>query len=155
MRYLGAGLCGLSVLGALTAGVCLLRRQVAVVAVIGPSMQPTLVPGDRVLIRRVASGDVRAGQIVVIEKPGEGGDWGTAPLRWPPGKHEWMIKRVAAMPGDNCPEGILANRAEPVVPASKLVVLGDNPCRSMDSRQIGYVPAERVLGVVLRRISRV
>jgi signal peptidase I len=92
---------------------------------------------------------------VVIEKPGDGGAWDAAPLRWPPGNHEWMIKRVAAMPGDNCPEGISANRAEPVVPTSKLVVLGDNPCRSMDSRQIGYVPAERVLGVVLRRISRV
>jgi signal peptidase I len=111
-----------------------MRRRLAVVAVIGPSMQPTLVPGDRVLVRRVGIGDIRAGQIVVIEKPGDDGVWLAEPRRRPTGQREWMIKRVAAQ----------------VVTSCKLVVLGDNPARSMDSRQIGYIPADRVLGVVLR-----
>jgi signal peptidase I len=34
------------------------------------------------------------------------------------------------------------------------VLLGDNPVRSNDSRQMGYFPAERVLGVVVRRMTR-
>jgi hypothetical protein len=33
------------------------------------------------------------------------------------------------------------------------VLLGDNPDWSNDSRQMGYFPAERLLGVVVRRIS--
>ncbi len=57
------------------AGLCLLRRRLAVVTVVGPSMQPTLAPGDRVLARRVDPGDVRVGQIAVIEKPGDDGAW--------------------------------------------------------------------------------
>lgn len=36
------------------------------------------------------------------------------------------------------------------VPAGKLVVLGDNPESSMDSRSLGYVPGDRLLGVVTR-----
>jgi signal peptidase I len=33
-----------------------------------------------------------------------------------------------------------------------LVLLGDNPDWSYDSRQFGYFPAERLLGVVVRTI---
>jgi signal peptidase I len=133
-------------------GVHVLRRRLAVVAVIGLSMQPTLVPGDRVLVRRVGIGDIRAGQIVVIEKPGDDGVWPAEPRRRPTGQREWMIKRVAAIPGDPRPGMMPADGdgAGHVVPSCKLVVLGDNPARSMDSRQIGYIPADRVLGVVLR-----
>ena len=142
----------------LAAGVCLLRRRLAVVAVIGPSMQPTLVAGDRVLARRVGPGDVRAGQIVVIEKPGDDGAWpaGHRPAR----PREWMIKRVAAVPGDPRPAfmpvraGGGSGGATLVVPAGQLVVLGDNPARSLDSRQLGYIPADRVLGVVTRSMRR-
>jgi signal peptidase I len=39
------------------------------------------------------------------------------------------------------------------VPAGTLVVLGDNPHASMDSRFFGPVPADRLLGVVLRPMS--
>jgi signal peptidase I len=39
------------------------------------------------------------------------------------------------------------------VPAGKLVVLGDNTARSLDSREIGYIPAERLLGVMLRPLG--
>ncbi len=67
-----------------------------------------------------------------------------------------MVKRVAAGPGDPRP-AFMPDRGDgsgPVVPTGQLVVLGDNPARSLDSRQIGYVPADRVLGVVLRSIHR-
>jgi signal peptidase I len=63
-----------------------------------------------------------------------------------------MVKRVAAVPGDARPAFLPARAAGSgaFVPAGQLVVLGDNPGRSLDSRQLGYVPADRVLGVVLR-----
>jgi signal peptidase I len=33
-----------------------------------------------------------------------------------------------------------------------LVLLGDNPAASFDSRQAGFFPAERLLGAVVRRL---
>ncbi len=131
-----------------------LRRRLAVVAVVGQSMQPTLAPGDRVLVRRAGLRDIRTGQIVVIEKPGDDGLWSARPRRRPAGRREWMVKRVAAVPGEPRPPAMPGgDGAGPVVPAGKLVVLGDNPARSLDSRQIGDIPADRVLGVVLRSMT--
>jgi signal peptidase I len=155
MRALVPGLATVAAV-ALVAGAAahLLRRRLAVVAVVGVSMQPTLAPGDRLLIRRVPVSRVQVGQIVVIEKPGDDGAWATAPRAWPAGGREWMVKRVAAIPGD--PRPLVLPTAGPtdgqVVPAGRLVVLGDNLARSLDSRQIGYIPAERVLGVVQRPV---
>ncbi len=64
---------------------------------------------------------------------------------------------MAAIPGD--PRPLVLPTDGPaggqVVPAGRLVVLGDNLARSLDSRQIGYIPAERVLGVVQRPVRRV
>ncbi len=152
-----------------------LRRTIAVVTVRGLSMQPTLNAGDRLLIRRVRADRLRTGQIVVIERPAGGGapdgrgpvgeasggegsaGWaaGGRVRSWPPAGDDWLIKRLAALPGEPTPPVVLiaaAPGAEPVVPAGKLVVLGDNlPC-SLDSRTLGYVAAERVLGVVVRAL---
>lgn len=154
MRALVPGLAAVAAV-ALVAGTAarLLRQRLAVVAVAGLSMQPTLAPGDRVLIRRVPAGRVQVGQIVVIEEPGDDGAWTTAPLAWPAGDREWMVKRVAAIPGDPRPLALPAGPADgQVVPAGRLVVLGDNLALSRDSRQMGYIPAERVLGVVQRSV---
>jgi signal peptidase I len=143
-------------LAALAAFVAVLRRRITVVAVIGPSMQPALAAGDRVLVRRAGISELRPGQIVVFEKPGNDGGWVTQPPRWTAGRREWMIKRVAAVPGDRLPDAILSAAAHPAgrsVPAGKLVVLGDNAARSLDSREIGYIPAERLLGVMLRPLA--
>jgi signal peptidase I len=66
-----------------------------------------------------------------------------------------MIKRLAALPGDPTPAPMFsapAHGAEPVVPAGKLVVLGDNAARSLDSRVLGYIAAERVLGIMIRTL---
>jgi signal peptidase I len=151
MRYLA----GLAAALPLTAGLLLaagaLRRRFVLITVTGDSMAPTLTPGDRVLVRRARVGQLRHGQIVVLEMPGAGGRWMTPPAR--PG-HDWMIKRVAALPGDPVPESCLpgsAGSAGQRVPEGRLIVLGDNAAWSTDSRQIGYLPAERLLGFAVGR----
>ena len=67
-----------------------------------------------------------------------------------------MIKRIAAVPGDPRPGGCLPVTEElagRLVPPGQLVVLGDNAAWSQDSRQLGYIPGERLLGIVVRRIA--
>jgi len=149
---LGAGLPVL----ALGLALVLLRRRITLVTVTGESMRPAFRAGDRVLVRRARVGQLRLGQVVVVEEPGEKGTWQTPPPRGRVDRHQWMIKRVAALPGDERPEGLLPATAGPPgprVPADAIVLLGDNAARSYDSRQLGYVPGDRLLGVVLRRVG--
>jgi signal peptidase I len=150
MRYylLGLGGCGLL-------AVLALRRGFALVTVTGDSMMPTLAPGDRVLVRRARLGRLRTGQVVVVEAPGADG-YRAVPRRGPASRGEWMIKRVAAVPGEARPEGSLPAAADPsgpLVPPDTFVVLGDNAEWSHDSRHIGYIPGERLLGIAVRRIG--
>jgi signal peptidase I len=39
------------------------------------------------------------------------------------------------------------------VPPERLVAFGDNLEHSLDSKQIGYFPADRLVGVMLRRLQ--
>ena len=138
------------------------RRRWTVVAVSGPSMEPALRHGDRVIVRRIGLNRVRPGQIVVFRHPppwrGVGG-WRDGLLlpeegHWskdgPPPRPQWTIKRVVAVPGDPLPAELAAYTAElgATVPAGNLAVLGDNRPHSIDSRRFGYVPAVDVLGVL-------
>jgi signal peptidase I len=150
---LGAGL------SALALGVVIVsaRRRIAVVTVTGESMRPAYVAGDQVLVRRARAGDLQRGQVVVVQEPGRSGRWVTPPPRGPVSRHQWMIKRVAAVPGDARPDAWLpaaAQPPEPLVPPGKFVLLGDNAARSYDSRQLGYFPGDRLLGVVVRRVGQ-
>ncbi len=147
----------LVVLAALAAVVALValagvRRRFAVVRVFGPSMIPTYRPGDGVLVRRTGGSALRRGQVVVFQPRRDG--WTTEPL---PGLREtrWMLKRIVAVPGDPVPDEVLDQvGASPgaTVPPGRLVVRGDGT-DSQDSRHWGYLPADRVLGVGVRRIS--
>ena len=133
--------------------VLLVRRRLAVVEVAGPSMKPTLASGDQVLVRRVGMSDLKPGLIVVVEKPRLTGGWAGSPSGWPPRQREWLIKRVAALPGDLRPADVTSPGSDPgdgTVPPGMFVVLGDNAAWSHDSRAIGCVPAERLLGVMIR-----
>jgi signal peptidase I len=137
------------------------RRRLVAVTVYGPSMAPAFRDGDRVLVRRTGVDRLRRGQVVVIERPEPDGRW--RPSSGPAPTH-WMIKRVAAMPGDPVPADVataMTNAATPdaattgpvtVVPGRALVLLGDNAAASYDSRQVGLFPAERLLGVVVRKL---
>ena len=127
-------------------------RRLVVVDVRGPSMEPTLYDGDRVLVRRVPSTAVRTGQVVVVARP-HSADFAAA--------EPWVIKRVAAVAGDRIPPAVRHGWAEndlafadAVVPQGRLLVLGDNPARSGDSRHWGFIVGDAVLGVVTRPMRR-
>lgn len=150
------GLSGTVGLAVAVLGVLLVRRRLAVVEVAGPSMKPALSSGDRVLVRRVEMSKLRTGLIVVVERPHRSGGWAGSPPGWPPGKREWLIKRVAALPGDRRPADVPSPGPasdDGTVPPGMFVVLGDNAAWSHDSRVIGCVPAERLLGVMIRPLT--
>jgi len=105
------------------------RSRYILIIVDGISMAPTVQPGQRLVVRRADLTSVRRGSLVVV---GLGG---------------LMVKRAVALPGDPVPPGIPVDDA--VVPAGRLVVLGDNAAHSFDSRRAGYVRAADVVGVVI------
>ncbi len=151
---MGAAASALGMLALVAAGVVIARRQITIVSVTGQSMEPALTAGDRVLVRRARLRSVRTGQIVVVETPSADREWTGKPAGRDLAR-VWMIKRVAAIPGEPLPDGLPAAIADTTaVPAGKLIVLGDNPPMSMDSRYLGYVPGERLLGVVVGSLPR-
>jgi signal peptidase I len=145
-----------------------LRWRLVAVTVRGSSMEPTYREGDRVLVDRAHV--LSVGQVVVVEgpvvakaeQPAHGLLWRHPPVR-PRSRPDavsgrsWLIKRVAAVPGDPVPRDrvpALSSTREDRVPHGKVVLVGDNPDASFDSRQAGYFPAERLLGAVLRPLHR-
>lgn len=144
----------------------------------GPSMQPTLHNGDR-LIRVPWSHSPRRGDVVTLPGPTGGAD---------------IVKRVIGMPGDTVaiapydgrptvwvrpaggrwarlvepyeanrpwsngtaccsPEGKTAAVTSPVViPSGQFWVLGDNRDPSVDSRSFGFVPASSIDGALVWRL---
>ncbi len=123
---------------------------VARVRVENISMQPTLKPGQFVLVHKLAYrlGEVRHGDVVVFHYSPE----------------EDYIKRVIGLPGDmiEIQDGLVAVNgyairesyinAPPLyagtweVPAGKVFVLGDNRNQSSDSHTWGFVPIENIVG---------
>jgi len=106
---------------ALAAVVPLARRWLDVVEVRGRSMEPTLRPGDRLLVERVT---------FRVRRP-RSGDLVLAPDPRQPTRE--LIKRVAA-----------ASR-------SGVSLRGDNPVASTDARTIGLVPRSAVRWRALAR----
>ncbi|WP_214409279.1 peptidase S26 family protein [Sphaerisporangium fuscum] len=138
----------------LAAGLLVLsiRRRYLVTTVDGTSMEPALLSGDRVLVRRTKR--VRAGQIVLFRFPELPSGQGPATVR----ERQLLLKRAVAVPGDRVPDDWetpdVEGMAGTVVPPRSLVVLGDNRETSWDSRHYGLVPRELFVGVVVRRLSR-
>ena len=103
------------------------RYLVSTRTVAGPSMEPTLLAGDRVLVdrwtfehRRPRTGEV----VVALDEAGR-------PL----------VKRVGPPP----------RRTEPSAGVATVWLLGDNARASVDSRRIGAVPETRLSGRVFWR----
>lgn len=144
------GLAGLA--AAVAATLAVARRHLVVVRVIGESMTPTLRAEDMVLVWRGGRRRIRAGSVVVFPQPQglrtpTGGLAVGRPERWP-----WVIKRVAAVPGDAVPESVRGVvRGTAVVPPGHLVLLGDGS-QSTDSRTWGFLPVSQVMGAVVWRL---
>jgi signal peptidase I len=150
---------------ALGASLWWIRRRYLVATVDGPSMEPTLRSGDMLLVRRTKL--VQAGQIVVVRIEDPPPIDGLPPGLEPGGEDElpekpdhpgWrlLVKRAVAVPGDPVPrQGFPAFRDAPetVVPRHALVVLGDNPDASWDSRDFGFVRGDEFVGVMVRRLT--
>lgn len=131
--------------GLLTAALLVLRSRYFVVTVEGESMAPTMRSGQRWLARHTAGRLPEPGRIVVFTAPADTAADG------PPR----LVKRATAGPGDPVPDDVArrvgAGSAD-LVPPGRVVVRGDNP-HSRDSRHFGYVAADAVCGVVLRRLG--
>ncbi len=127
----------LAALGILTAAVLLASAYVAIPwTVLGRSMEPTLRPGDRVLVDlwTYRHRPPRPGEIALLEGPG-----GTP-----------LVKRVAAgPPSPDTRPGLTLDPDD--VTSPRLWVLGDNPAESTDSRRFGPVPTTRFRGRVVLR----
>ncbi|MFD0690481.1 S26 family signal peptidase [Actinomadura fibrosa] len=149
-------------------GALWIRRNLLVATVNGRSMEPTLHAGDRLLVRRTDR--VRPGQIVVVRAPDpplgsappdtgltpeEEAALPLVPEAAPPPGGRLLVKRAVAVAGDRVPrDGFPALReaSEDVVPPGALVVLGDNPSVSWDSREYGFVRPGECVGVAVRRL---
>ncbi|WP_051367189.1 signal peptidase I [Hamadaea tsunoensis] len=105
----------------------------------GPSMEPALRSGERVLVRRTRR--PRRGDVVLMRLPADGA---------------LLLKRVVAVAGDHLPAGWAApdlhGLGDARVPGGSYVVLGDNSAVSTDSRYFGLVARDRLVGVMIRRL---
>lgn len=136
------------------------------------SMNPTLLENDRVLVNKLSYHlhDVNRGDIVVFEKP---------PDSTGPDATKDLIKRVIALPGEQV--AFDNNRVyingqlleEPYLPANtpttqgtvqctlqqpckvapdRVWVMGDNRNNSRDSRYIGAIPQDHIVGRAFTRV---
>ncbi|MGW3207868.1 S26 family signal peptidase [Streptomyces sp. NPDC001135] len=124
-----------------------------VITVKGVSMRPTLRAGDVLIGRRTGAGRLRSGQIVVVGMPEPGAGWKS----WsrPDRASRFMIKQLAAVPGEVVPAAGRDRLGAGTVPAGSVVVLGDNLQESVACREIGYFPVERGSGWRCARIAAV
>jgi len=119
----------------------------------GDSMSPTYIQGDYILVnrRKYDFNKPKRGDIVLFHHPGLG--------------NKYVIKRIVGVPGElirlKKPESyVLANSlsnlansdptlySEQILDEDEYFLLGDNPSNSLDSRRIGPVKLNLILGKV-------
>ncbi|MGO9559212.1 MAG: signal peptidase I [Acidimicrobiales bacterium] len=132
------------------------------------SMEPTLMPGDRMLVLKFDLGTIQRGEIIVFKRPpGDTEDF----------NNEDLVKRVIGLPGETIysvgstiyingraiaqpwlPKGTPPGQAIPMlkIPNNDYFVMGDNRQFSYDSRfwNPHFVPRANIIGQVLFVIWR-
>jgi signal peptidase I len=130
------------------------------------SMEPTLRPGDRVLVNKLSYDfhSIRRGDVVVFKRP---------PAEAADPAIKDLIKRVIGLPGDTVEQrggkvfvngrqlnepylttdtGTTTNLPLQVVRPGQYFVLGDNRTNSKDSRFIGAIPGSLIVGRAFVRV---
>jgi signal peptidase I len=129
------------------------------------SMEPTLKPGDRVLVNKLSYDlhSIHRGDIVVFKRPPSEADDPTI---------KDLIKRVIGLPGDRIeardgvvyingqlikepylpPGTVTTSLPLTTVPAGQYFVMGDNRGNSKDSRFIGPIPGHLIVGRAFIRV---
>jgi len=118
----------------------------------GPSMQPNLFAGYRIMTEKISYylHEPRRGDVVIVERPENEGN---------------LIKRVIGLPGESIEvrDGhtyingypidepwvtYLGGRDIPAtsIPEGQIFIMGDNRPNSRDSRDIGPVPIDSIIG---------
>ena len=168
----------LPILIILALGLALLIKTFLVQAfyIPSPSMEPTLIPGDRVLVNKVGLDfhEPNRGDIVVFENPnferepqgalGRLTSWLVEGLGFAQAPEEDFIKRVIGLPGETVEgkdgkvfvNGVALDEPyvnartsdfDPVtIPEGKIWVMGDNRANSSDSRVFGAIELDSVVG---------
>lgn len=133
----------------------LIDAFIARVRVENISMEPTLVPGEFLVVNKFAykTSEIKRGDIIVFH--------------YPMNPDEDYIKRVIGVPGDKISisdgqvlvNGFVLNEpyiaappakgGEWLVPENAVFVLGDNRNESSDSRDWGFVPDDFIIGKAL------
>lgn len=136
----------------------ILNSKFAFSVVNGLSMYSTYNDGEILLSHRTQ--DVKKGDVIVF----------TADPELFPGSKETILKRVIATPGDTIEirnnsvfvngkvidepyaQGVTSDYAKETVKENHVFVLGDNREISKDSRMVGQIPTELIIGVVDKKI---
>ena len=152
------GLLVFLVVGTIWAG--FLSGQIKALEVLSDSMAPTIIRGDRLLVRSFTKGDIERGMLVILTSPDDNGPD--------------LVKRVVGIPGDRVglKNGIFVVNGEPngvnggpptryrrggsgdfTMGEGQYFLLGDNRLESHDSMEFGPVPRDLITGRVILRYA--
>jgi signal peptidase I len=147
-------------------GLSLLLRTYVVQSFYIPSgsMEPTLMPGDRILVDKLSYDlhKVHTGDIIVFRRP---------PDDPSPPNVKYLVKRVIGLPGQEIaskdgqvlinghvlkepwlPKGVITTGIRPQrIPPDHYFVMGDNRGDSLDSRYFGPISGKLIVGRVFMR----
>lgn len=130
----------------------ILRKSIFIVKVNGDSMQPTFKSGQRLIFFKPIFFDYHYSDVILIDvKKWQANISSTSHIKYP-----YVIKRIIAKQGDKVLD-TTNNHLEYVrlfiVPFRHYYVLGDNHHHSLDSRQLGSVPRNSIVGKFVKVLN--